>query len=202
MDSPLLPLAHLTCAAHHRGELVELMQRYRRAGVDNLLALHGDPPLSATEELPRGRPAIRGRAGPARARAGLSERRVGVHPEGHPAALSREADWRHQAAKLHEADFGLTQFFHRGEDYFALVDEMRARGADAPIVPGIMPITNVRQVKRMAAMSGTSLPVELAERLRAVADRPTRFAGSASSTRRCSAVSCSTAVRPACTSTR
>src|SRR3954465_16019451 len=53
-ESPLLPLAHLTCAAHHRHELVGLMQRYRRAGVDNLLALHGDPPLSATEELPEG----------------------------------------------------------------------------------------------------------------------------------------------------
>ena len=54
VDSPMLPLAHLTCAAHGRAELVDLMQRYRRAGVDNLLALHGDPPLSATEELPEG----------------------------------------------------------------------------------------------------------------------------------------------------
>ena len=48
------PLAHLTCAAHGRTELIDLMGRYRRAGVDNLLALHGDPPLSATEELPEG----------------------------------------------------------------------------------------------------------------------------------------------------
>src|ERR687885_1135851 len=54
VDSPLLPLAHLTCAAHGRAELVDLMQRYRRGGVDNLLALHGDPPLSASEELPEG----------------------------------------------------------------------------------------------------------------------------------------------------
>src|ERR671932_394848 len=102
VESPLLPLAHLTCAAHHRHELVALMQRYRRAGVDNLLALHGDPPLSATEALP-------------------------------------QADRAHQAAKLREADFGLSQFFHKAEDYFKLVEELAARGPDAPIIPGIRP---------------------------------------------------------------
>jgi methylenetetrahydrofolate reductase (NADPH) len=172
VDSPLLPLAHLTCAAHHTQELVELMERYRRAGVDNLLALHGDPPLSATQELPRGD--LRYAVELVRLARELGFPSVGValHPEGHPAAPSREADWRHQAAKLSEADFGLTQFLHRSEDYFALVDEMRARGAEAPVLPGIMPITNVRQVQRMAAMSGASLPDELSEKLLAVADQP------------------------------
>jgi methylenetetrahydrofolate reductase (NADPH) len=172
VDSPLLPLAHLTCAAHHTQELVELMERYRRAGVDNLLALHGDPPLSATQELPRGD--LRYAVELVRLARELGFPSVGValHPEGHPAAPSREADWRHQAAKLDEADFGLTQFLHRSEDYFALVDEMRSRGAEAPVLPGIMPITNVRQVQRMAAMSGASLPDELSEKLLAVADQP------------------------------
>lgn len=172
VDSPMLPLAHLTCAAHGRAELVELMERYRRARVDNLLALHGDPPLSATEELPEGdlRYAVE-LVGLAR-ELGFPGVGVALHPEGHPAATSREADWKHQAAKLREADFALTQFFHRAEDYFALVEEMRARGADAPVLPGIMPITNVRQVERMAAMSGTSIPDELAGKLLAVADRP------------------------------
>jgi len=172
VDSPMLPLAHLTCAAHGRAELVDLMQRYRRAGVDNLLALHGDPPLSATEELPEGD--LRYAVELVRLARELGFPGVGValHPEGHPAATSREADWKHQAAKLREAEFGLTQFFHRADDYFALVEEMRARGADAPVVPGVMPITSVRQVERMAAMSGTSTPVELGEKLLAVADRP------------------------------
>jgi methylenetetrahydrofolate reductase (NADPH) len=160
VDSPMLPLAHLTCAAHGRAELVDLMQRYRRAGVDNLLALHGDPPLSATEELPEGD--LRYAVELVRLARELGFPGVGValHPEGHPAATSREADC------------GLTQFFHRADDYFALVEEMRARGADAPVLPGVMPITNVRQVERMAAMSGTSIPDELGEKLLAVADRP------------------------------
>ncbi|MEA2274057.1 MAG: methylenetetrahydrofolate reductase [Solirubrobacteraceae bacterium] len=172
VNSPMLPLAHLTCAAHHRAELVELMDRYRRAGVDNLLALHGDPPLSATEALPEGD--LRYAVELVRLARELDFACIGValHPEGHPAATSREADWRHQATKLREADFGLTQFFHRASDYFALVEQMQSRGAEAPILPGVMPITNIRQLERMAAMSGASVPNALAEKLLAVADRP------------------------------
>jgi methylenetetrahydrofolate reductase (NADPH) len=172
VDSPLLPLAHLTCAAHHLGELTELMGRYRAAGVENLLALHGDPPLSATEDLPEGDLRY------ARELVALARSMdfpcvgVAVHPEGHPAAPSLEADLTHQAAKLRDADFALTQFFHRPEDYARLVDELAHRGAEAPIIPGVMPIVNVRQVERMAQMSGTSIPPALAERLHAVADDP------------------------------
>ena len=168
----LLPLAHLTCAAHGRAELVALLERYLAAGVRDLLALHGDPPLSATEELPEGdlRYAVE-LVALARA-VGLPSVGVAVHPEGHPATASREEDLRHQAAKLREADFGLTQFLHRASDYAAFAEAMRSRGADAPVVPGVMPITNVRQLERMAAMSGTDVQLELAERLHAVADRP------------------------------
>jgi methylenetetrahydrofolate reductase (NADPH) len=172
VDSPLLPLAHLTCAAHHRGELVELMQRYRDAGVDNLLALHGDPPLSSSRELPEGDLRFAVELVALARELGFPSVGVAVHPEGHPAASSRAADLDHQAAKLREADFGLTQFFHRVEDYVALVDEMQRRGASAPIVPGVMPVTNVRQVERMAQMSGTTIPIALAERLQAVAHDP------------------------------
>jgi len=172
VDSPLLPLAHLTCAAHHRGELVELMQRYREAGVDNLLALHGDPPLSSSEVLPEGDLRFAVELVALARELGFPSVGVAVHPEGHPAASSRSADLAHQAAKLREADFGLTQFFHRADDYVSLVEEMQRRGASAPIVPGVMPVTNVRQVERMAQMSGTSIPIELADRLQTVADDP------------------------------
>ena len=172
VDSPLLPLAHLTCAAHHRHELVALMQRYRRAGVDNLLALHGDPPLSATEALPEGDLRYAVELVHLARELGFPCVGVAVHPEGHPAAESRQADRAHQAAKLREADFGLSQFFHKADDYFKLVEDLATRGADAPIIPGVMPITNVRQVERMAAMSGTNIPLDLAKRLQAVADQP------------------------------
>jgi methylenetetrahydrofolate reductase (NADPH) len=97
---------------------------------------------------------------------------VAVHPEGHPGAPTRAQDLAWQAEKLRAADFGLTQFLHRAADYSAFVEAMRARGVETPVVPGVMPVVNVRQLERMAAMSGTEVPLELAARLHAVADRP------------------------------
>ena len=168
-DTELLPLAHLTCAAHGRDELLTLLERYLAAGVRDLLALHGDPPLSASEALPEGdlRYAIELVA--LAREAGFPSVGVAVHPEGHPAAPSRAADLRRQTEKLRAADFGLTQFLHRASDWCAFVE---AVGGDTPVVPGVMPVTNVRQLERMAAMSGTEVPLELAARLHAVADRP------------------------------
>ena len=165
----LLPLAHLTCAAHGRAELVALLSRYLEAGVGDLLALHGDPPLASDAALPEGdlRYAIELVA--LAREVGFPSVGVAVHPEGHPAAPSRASDLAWQADKLRAADFGLTQFLHRASDYARFVDEV---GVDTPVVPGVMPITNVRQLERMAAMSGTEVPLSLADRLHAVADRP------------------------------
>jgi methylenetetrahydrofolate reductase (NADPH) len=165
----LTPLPHLTCAAHHRSQLSQLMDRYRELGIVNLLALHGDPPLAAAESLPEGD--LRHALDLVRlAREhGFTSIGVAVHPEGHPAATSVAADLRHQAAKLREADFAITQFFHSAQDYFELVAALRSRGAAAPIIPGVMPITSIRQLERMAAMSGSSIPVRLAADLHAVA---------------------------------
>ncbi len=160
--TPLLPLAHLTCAAHHRDELVELMERYRRAGVDNLLALHGDPPLAATEELPEGDLRYAVELVRLARELGFPCVGVAVHPEGHPAATSAEEDRRHQAAKLRDADFGLTQFFHRAEDYFALVDALRAwrrsrsgsvRGGSSPSSCGRRALRSQRQRLRRRSTS-------------------------------------------------
>jgi methylenetetrahydrofolate reductase (NADPH) len=168
----LPPLAHLTCAAHGRAELVALLRRYLDAGVRDLLALHGDPPLSAEEALPEGDLRFAIELVALARQVGFPSVGVAVHPEGHPAAASRAEDLRRQAEKLGAADFGLTQFLHRASDYAAFVDAMAARGVDTPVVPGVMPVTNVRQLERMAAMSGTEVPLSLASALHAVADRP------------------------------
>jgi methylenetetrahydrofolate reductase (NADPH) len=167
--SELLPLAHLTCAAHGRAELVALLQRYLEAGVRDLLALHGDPPLSSDVALAEGDLRFAIELVALARSVGFPSVGVAVHPEGHPAASSHAQDLAWQAEKLRAADFGLTQFLHRAEDYAAFVE---AVGTDAPVVPGVMPITNVRQLERMAAMSGTEVPLTLASRLHAVADRP------------------------------
>ncbi|RZS87047.1 methylenetetrahydrofolate reductase (NADPH) [Motilibacter rhizosphaerae] len=164
----VLPLPHLTCAAHRRTELVGILDRYIAAGVTSLLALHGDPPLTATEPLPPGelRYAVE-LARLARDR-GIPCVGVAVHPEGHPAADTREQDLDHQAAKLREADFALTQFVNRAEDYLGFVDEMAARGVTTPVVPGLRVISTVQQAEKMALMSGAPVPQELLDRLRAV----------------------------------
>lgn len=165
-----LPLPHLTCAAHRRGELVALLDEFLAMGVDNFLALHGDPPLDSGVRLPEGelRYALDLlRLGRER---GMQCVGVAVHPEGHPAASSRREDLEHQAAKLREADFALTQFVSRAEDYLRFVDEMSARGVDTPVIPGLRVVSTVRQAEKMAAMSGADVPTELLDRLAATGD--------------------------------
>ena len=88
-----------------------------------------------------------------------------AHPEVHPRSASRTADRRHLADKLRLADFAITQFFFEVEHWQRLVDELSALGVDKPIVPGIMPVTNLASVHRMAQMSGTAVPTWLTERL-------------------------------------
>jgi len=167
--SELLPLAHLTCAAHGRAELVSLLERYLAAGVRDLLALHGDPPLASDVALPEGDLRYAIELVELARSVGFPSVGVAVHPEGHPAAPTRAQDLAWQRDKLLAADFGLTQFLHRASDWAAFVE---AVAVDTPVVPGVMPITNVRQLERMAAMSGTDVPISLAARLQAVADRP------------------------------
>jgi methylenetetrahydrofolate reductase (NADPH) len=166
------PLPHLTCAAHSRTELVALVERYRDMGVESVLALRGDPPLSASAELPDGELHYALDLMRLARENGVPCVGVAVHPEGHPDASSAHADLHHQAAKLREADFALTQFINRAEDYHRFLDAMNARGISTPIIPGLRIISTVQQAQRMAAMSGTPAPAELLDRLHAAGNDP------------------------------
>jgi methylenetetrahydrofolate reductase (NADPH) len=166
----MTPMAHLICVAHTRLELAEILVDFRRAGVENLMALGGDPPTDpdAVEgELAHAVELVE----LARAIGGFS---IGVaaHPEGHPRSPSLAADRDRLAEKLALADFAVTQFFFRVEDYLGLMDDLSARGADKPVIPGIMPITNVKSVARMAEMSGCAVPAELVSRIEAAGPDP------------------------------
>jgi methylenetetrahydrofolate reductase (NADPH) len=159
----LTPMAHLICVAHSRLELAEILVDLRKSGVENVLALGGDPPtdVDAGEgELVHALELVE----LARAIGGYS---IGVaaHPEGHPRSTSMASDRDFLATKLRAADFAITQFFFRVEDYLRLMDDLAARQIDKPVVPGIMPITNVASVARMAAMSGAEVPRELVQRV-------------------------------------
>jgi len=181
----MTPMAHLTCVGHRRAELVDILQRYRRAGVENVLALRGDPPAGsslADGELRRALELVE-----LARELGPFSIGVAAHPEGHPQAPDRATDRRHLAAKLSRADFAVTQFFFRSRDYLRLVEDLAALGVDKPVIPGIMPVTNAAQIERFAALSGAEVPAGLRARLAAAAGDPAevRRIGVAAATELC-----------------
>jgi methylenetetrahydrofolate reductase (NADH) len=167
-DTSLTAMAHLTCAAHTQGELTEIVMRYRDAGIHNILALRGDPPKDL--DLPPGDLAHATDLIELVRDLGDFSVGVAVHPEGHPASTERGEDRRRQAEKLAAADFGISQFFFEPDVWFAFLDDMRELGVATRMIPGIMPVLNVKSVKRMAEMSGAAFPRALEQRLRAVED--------------------------------
>jgi methylenetetrahydrofolate reductase (NADPH) len=185
----LTPMAHLICVEHSRLELAEVLVAFRRAGVENLLALGGDPPADAGAGLGELRYAAE-LVELARAIGGFS---VGVaaHPAGHPSSPDRGSDRDMLAAKLRLADFAITQFFFEIDEYLGLVEDLAARGVTKPVLPGIMPVTNLRSVPRMAQM-GAAVPHWAVARLEAAAaeggDEAVRHAGIELATELCTAL--------------
>lgn len=160
----LVPMAHLICVAHTRLELADILVELRKAGVENLMALGGDPPADPSEgpgELAHASELVE----LARAIGGFS---IGVatQPLGHPLSPSIESDRDYLAAKLAMADFGVTQFFFEATEYTSLVSDLADRAVTTPILPGIMPVTSLTSVPRMAAM-GAAVPEWMVERLEA-----------------------------------
>lgn len=162
------PMPHLTCRGHSRADVAGLLDNYRELGIENILALGGDPPVGGVEEHGDYLYALELLEDVAPA--GCFAAGVAAHPEVHPRSPDRATDRRHLADKLAIADFALTQFFFEVEHWTRLVDELSDLGITKPVLPGIMPITNKAQVKRMTAMSGAALPGWLADRLGATDD--------------------------------
>lgn len=178
-DSPMTPMAHLTAYAHTREELRTILQRYREAGVENILALRGDPPRDDPDAPPGDLEHAVDLVRLAR-EVGGSQFSVGVaaHPEGHPLSPDMATDRKYLAQKLEEADFGITQFFFRAPDYRRMLADLDGLGVDTPVIAGVIPVTNVKQITRFAELSGAAFPPELAERFHAVdgdADRVRRL---------------------------
>jgi methylenetetrahydrofolate reductase (NADPH) len=167
-ETPMTAMAHLTCAAHARSELEDIVSRYRDAGVENILALGGDPPKDLN--LPPGD--LKHATELVALIRDIGEFSVGVavHPEGHPASSNVHDDRRRQAEKLASADFGLSQFFFDADVWFEFLGDLDALGVTTPVIPGIMPVTNAKSVKRMSEMAGAAFPQWLEARLIAVED--------------------------------
>lgn len=167
-DTSMTPLAHLTCVGHSRDELRSVVGSYADAGIRNILALRGDPAEGPTAPYVVHPEGLRHAVELVEMVKELGDFCVGVaaFPEGHPSCESLEADAQVLAAKAAAgAEFAITQLFFRADDYFRLVDRVSALGCDIPIIPGIMPITNLAQIRRMTELSGAALPEEVVARV-------------------------------------
>jgi methylenetetrahydrofolate reductase (NADH) len=174
-DTTLTPVGHLTCVGHSRDELRSVIGAYADAGVRNMLALRGDPPGGPGAPWTRHPNGLDHAVGLVELARSLGDFSVGVaaFPEGHPEAADLESDARVLVAKAEAgAGFAVTQLFFRAEDYFSLVERTRALGSDIPIIPGIMPITNLGQIRRMAELSGAQVPDAVLARVVPLADDP------------------------------
>ncbi len=161
-ETGIVAMAHLICVGHRRDELREILESYLEHGVTNVMALGGDvpddPALAAADlqyaselvELVKS----------------VGDFSVGVaaHPLGHPRSPSLESDRHYLAQKLAQADFAVTQFFFEAHDWISLVNDLADRGITKPVVPGVIPVTTLSGIPRMATM-GAAVPASLVERL-------------------------------------
>ncbi len=166
-------VVHMTCLGMDRGELESEVGEVRERGLQNILALRGDPPLDD--------PSFAVRDGACRYAIDLV-RLIGesyedacvlsaCHPEGHVDGAGRDADLQKLREKCDAGvDVLITQLFFDNRHYFDFVSRARDAGIEQPIVPGIMPVTNLLQVEKFTKMCGATIPASLLEKLQACGD--------------------------------
>jgi methylenetetrahydrofolate reductase (NADPH) len=163
-------MAHLTCVGHSRSEIATILDEIEAAGIENVMTLRGDPPRGQTDFVPHpeGFPHANELVRFIRSRKNFC---LGVagYPEGHPEAPSKEADLLNLKRKVDAgAEFIITQLFFDNRHYFDFTARARAAGIDLPIIPGIMPITDLAQIKRFTQLCGAEIPSSLVAELEAV----------------------------------
>jgi methylenetetrahydrofolate reductase (NADPH) len=162
-ESEIEAVAHLTCVDSSKAELEAVLDDLARAGIQNVLALRGDPPRGAKvfEPHPEGFRYASELIGHLRSQRERWPFCVGgaCYPEGHPESKDLASDLAASRRKVEAGvDFLVTQLFFDNAAYFDFVGRARAAGIETPILPGIMPLTNVDQIERFTAMCGASIP--------------------------------------------
>ncbi len=173
-ETNLTPAAHLTCVGATKDEVNEVAQSYWDMGVRHIVALRGDAPEDATAYKPHSD----GYANAAELVAGLKsvadfEISVAAYPEMHPDSPTLAADLDNLKRKIDAgATQAISQFFFEPDQFFRFMDHVRSYHIDVPIVPGILPVTNVKQLKRFAKICGAAIPNWLAHLFEGLDDHP------------------------------
>jgi len=167
-------MAHLTCLGSSREEIRQVLATLAGAGIENVLALRGDPPAGTTLFTPHPQGFRYASELVAFARQHFRFCLGGAcYPEVHPEAPSAEVDLANLKRKVEAGcEFLITQLFFDNQCYWDFVARARAAGIGCPVIPGIMPITNVAQVERFTKMCGAKIPEPLLTELRRLADDP------------------------------
>lgn len=164
-----LPVAtHLTCVGRSRDQLRDYLNRARSLGVENVVALRGDPPRGETEfkSVEGGFSYANELVAFIRDEFGDLGIAVGGYPETHQEATSPDDDLQNLKRKVDAgADVVITQLFYDNDDFFRFRDRCEAAGVEAPIVPGLLPVTNGAQIQRIAALCGARLPHDFVDAL-------------------------------------
>jgi methylenetetrahydrofolate reductase (NADPH) len=183
MAKQVLTIGHLTCVGATKQSTLEIVQHFERAGVGAILALRGDAPKDNPEALGQGE--LKTALELVDLVTEFTDLEIGVaaFPEVHPESPNMEHDSKVLALKQRAgASFAMTQLFFSVKAYTDLVASAKAAGVNLPIVPGVMPISNAKQVVRMAELSGAAIPAELLAKFDAADDDQARQIGMAYST--------------------
>ncbi|RMH60504.1 MAG: methylenetetrahydrofolate reductase [NAD(P)H] [Zetaproteobacteria bacterium] len=170
-ETGLSPIAHLTCVGSTQQQLRALLDAYRAAGIENILALRGDPPegMSRFEVVQGGFAHATDLIDFIRAQNGFC---IGcaTYPEGHPESPNGVADDIRYLKMKQDlgAEYAITQYFFDNERYFRFLDQAEKQGVHIPVIPGIMPITNFDQIERFSAMCGATIPDWLRNRMQPI----------------------------------